>query len=397
MVSNTAMVSGVAPNVLGNRALEYHRAMPVTLDHLRRYAIARSLFKPTTLGRAIGKLGFVQADPIRAPARAQDLTLRHRVADYRAGDLERRYPRLPVEEDFFVNYGFLPRAHHGLMHPRTPRTEWTAARRAQAAAVLEFVRERGTVHPREVDAHFAHGKVTNWFGGSSNASTQLLDVMHYRGLLRVARREGGTRLYAARADAPTAAQSGGSAADADTGAARMDALVDLIVHKYAPLPSASLGRLISQLRGGAPQWANQRAAALARARHRLAHSRVDGIDWYWPAMERPASARWQPDEAVRLLTPFDPVVWDRRRFAILWGWAYRFEAYTPAPKRKLGYYALPLLWNDVVIGWGNLAVAGQELKCSFGFSSGRAPRERAFRDGLEAELSRMRTFLGLTD
>ena len=84
--------------------------MTLTLDHLRRYAVARSLFKPTTLSRAIQRLGFVQADPIRAPARAQDLTLRHRVAGYRAGDLERRYPRLPLEEDFFVNYGFLPRA-----------------------------------------------------------------------------------------------------------------------------------------------------------------------------------------------------------------------------------------------------------------------------------------------
>ena len=70
--------------------------MTLTLDHLRRYAVARSLFKPTTLSRAIQRLGFVQADPIRAPARAQDLTLRHRVAGYRAGDLERRYPRLPL-------------------------------------------------------------------------------------------------------------------------------------------------------------------------------------------------------------------------------------------------------------------------------------------------------------
>ena len=62
-----------------------------TLDDLRRYAVARSLFAPTTLARAIDELGFVQADPIRAPARAQDLTLRHRVKGYRAGDLERRY------------------------------------------------------------------------------------------------------------------------------------------------------------------------------------------------------------------------------------------------------------------------------------------------------------------
>src|SRR6202050_2795123 len=181
--------AGSAPHELAN-GLRYDQAMPITLDHLRRYAIARSLFRPTTLGRAIGKLGFVQADPIRAPARAQDLTLRHRVAGYCAGDLERRYPRLPLEEDFFVNYGFLPRAHHGLMHPRTPRTEWSAARRRQAEAVLAFIRERGSVHPRAVDAHFAHGKITNWFGGSSNASTHLLDEMHYRGLLGVARRDG---------------------------------------------------------------------------------------------------------------------------------------------------------------------------------------------------------------
>src|SRR5271168_626264 len=131
--------------------------MRVTLDHLRRYAVARSLFKPTTLGRAIGKLGFVQADPIRAPARAQDLTLRHRVAGYCAGDLERRYPKLAVEEDFFVNYGFLPRVHHRLMHPRTVDKPWSLVKTERAAAMLEFIRARGIVHPREVDAHFAHG------------------------------------------------------------------------------------------------------------------------------------------------------------------------------------------------------------------------------------------------
>lgn len=371
--------------------MEYHRGMPITLDHLRRYAIARSLFKPTTLKRAIDKLGFVQADPIRAPARAQDLTLRHRVAGYRAGDLERRYPRMPLEEDFFVNYGYLPREHHELMHPRTARTVWTPARAAQAAAVLAFVRERGAAHPREVDAHFAHGKVTNWFGGSSNASTQLLDVMHYRGLLRVARRDGGTRVYAVREAAPGAAPP----LDAATASSRMDSLVDLAVRKYAPLPARTLGQLLSYLCRGAPQWRSQRNAALVRAKQRLARARLDGIDWYWPAGDRPASPRWRPDEGVRLLTPFDPIVWDRCRFELFWNWAYRFEAYTPAPKRKLGYYALPLLWHERVIGWGNVTVADGSLRCSFGYAGGRAPRSAAFRAGLEAELQRMRTFLHL--
>ena len=105
----------------------------------------------------------MQADPIRAPARAQDLTLRHRVRDYRAGDLERRYAKLGIEEDFFINYGFVTSALQALMHPRPAtngRRPWSAARRRKAELLLEFVRERGAVHPREVDAHFDHGRVT---------------------------------------------------------------------------------------------------------------------------------------------------------------------------------------------------------------------------------------------
>ncbi len=364
--------------------------MPLTLDHLRRYAIVRTLFKPTTLGRAITRLGFVQADPIRAPARAQDLTLRHRVLDYRAGDLERRYARLGIEEDFFVNYGFLPRAHHALMHPRAPRRAWAPERTSQAQAVLAFIRERGAVHPREVDAHFAHGKAVNWFGGSSNASTQLLDEMHYRGLLRVARRDGGTRVYAVRSGDATEP-------DVATAAARMDALVDLVVAKYAPLPFATLGQLISHLGIGAPQWRGERAGTLARAKLRLARQRLDGIDWYWPADENPAASRWRPDDNVRLLTPFDPVVWDRRRFEHFWGWAYRFEAYTPAPKRQLGYYALPLLWHERVIGWANAGVSGGALDVQFGYVGGKAPRDAAFRSGLADDVDRLRGFLGLAD
>ena len=359
-----------------------------TLADLRRHAIARSLFAPTTLPAAIRKLGFVQADPIRAPARAQDLTLRQRVAGYRAGDLERRYARLAIEEDFFVNYGFMPRATHALMHPRTPRTAWSAARRAQAHAVLEFVRGRGVVHPREVDARFGHGKTRNWFGGTGNASTQLLDAMHYRGLLRVARREGGVRMYAVREADATALAPHES----------QDALIDVVVGKYAPLPAATLGQLLSHLGGGAPQWAHLRSAALSRARERLAHATVDGIDWYWPAGERPASRRHAIDERVRLLAPFDPVVWDRRRFELFWGWAYRFEAYTPAPRRVRGYYALPLLWRDAVIGWGNLSLdASGRLTAGFGYVAGRAPRDPGFRRELDAELERMRVFLGVAD
>ena len=167
----------------------------MTLDDVRRFAVARSLFPPTTLKRALHKMGFVQADPIRAPARAQDLILRHRVNGYRAGDLERRYATLDIEEDFFVVYGFVTRSLQALMHPRFDARvpaegmgKWSAKEKRRAQLLLEFVEERGPVHPREVDEHFAHGTVTNYWGGQSNATTHLLAAMQYRGMVRVVRR-----------------------------------------------------------------------------------------------------------------------------------------------------------------------------------------------------------------
>jgi uncharacterized protein YcaQ len=364
-------------------------APTLTLDHLRRHAVARTLFAPTTLPKAIERLGFVQADPIRAPARAQDLTLRHRVRDYRAGDLESRYPRLAIEEDCFVNYGFLPRATQRLLHPRTAHTAWTKKRWAMAYEVLDFVRAHGAVHPREVDAHFQHGKTRNWFGGSSNASTQLLDGMHYRGLVRIARREGGVRVYTAGDLHRLMA--------ADDVATAMDALVTVIVAKYAPLPGPSLRALVAQLRRAAPQWSDERLGALRRATMRLPSAEVDGQRWYWPEGESPASRRHEPDDRVRLLAPFDPIVWDRRRFELLWGWAYRFEAYVPASKRVRGYYALPLLWRDQVIGWANATAQGGRLVVLPGYVGGRVPRDARLRAALHDEVARMAAFLRLTD
>lgn len=365
----------------------------LSLDDLRRFAVARSLFPPTTLKRALYGMGFVQADPIRAPARAQDLILRHRVKNYRVGDLERRYEQLGVHEDFFINYGFVTAELQALMHPRADscvpaegRLPWPAGRKKRAQLLLEFVRERGVVHPQEVDDHFAHGTVRNYWGGKSNATTHLLDAMHYQGLLRVVRREAGIRLYAAH-------QHEGPVLDTAERRKRLDALIDRAVHVYAPMPLLSLRFLVRRMRFAAPQWQNDLTSALKRARERLSHVQVDGVDWYWPTGEDPS--RSAEPEGVRLLAPFDPVVWDRDRFELLWGWVYRFEAYTPPAKRIRGYYAMPLLWRDRVIGWANLSLKDGQLNPEFGYVDSHPPTERVFRSELEEELSRVRTFLRL--
>jgi len=363
----------------------------MNLDYLCRFAVNQSLFAPTTLKRALHRFGFVQADPIRAPARAQDLILRHRVKNYRAGDLERNYSKLGIEEDFFVNYGFVTRSLQALMHPRSDNCVgqgqplWPAGRRKRAQLLLDFVRERGDVHPREVDEHFSHGKVKNYWGGSSNATTRLLDAMHYQGLLRIVRRDGGVRIYAAHQHEPRLA-------DADICRRHLDTLADIAIRIYAPLPARSLPFLLRRLRYATPQWENEVTDAIQRAKQRLSHAHVEGIDWYWPA-EADAAGNMSQD-SVRLLTPFDPVVWDRTRFELLWGWVYRLEAYTPPAKRIRGYYSLPLLWRDRVIGWGNLAVKNGELHSELGYIKS-APRDPAFKRELDAEMNRMQTFLGL--
>ena len=359
---------------------------PSALDDLRRFAVVRSLFPPATLRRAVERLGFVQADPIRAPARAQDLILRHRVNEYRAGDLERRYASLGIAEDVFINYGFVTAAVQALMHPRAADGRPPSARGKTASSLIAFVRTRGEVHPRHLVEHFQPRSVTNYWGGSSAATTHLLEKLHYQGLLRVTRREAGIRLYAVH-DHPPRPRAPELRDQA------LDALVDVVVNCYAPVPGPGLATLVARLRYAAPHWQPYLRQALARAKARLSHARAAGVDWYWPAGER--LMREAAPDTVRFLAPFDPVVWDRARFERLWGWQYRFEAYTPVAKRKLGYYALPLLWRDAVIGWGNFAVEHGRLRAAIGYVSSRPPADRAFKTAMAEELARLEAFLGL--
>lgn len=371
--------------------------MQLTTADLRRAVLRHAYAAPAPLAPALGALGFVQADPLRAPARAQDLILRQRVPGYRAGDLERRYPALDLEEGYFYAYGFLPRATWALLHPRGPEPH---VPEGLAAAVLAFVRGRGPTHPRDLLAEFGERREQNAWGGQSRATTRALEHLHYWGLLRVARREQGVRVYeAARAEPATL-----SAAE------RARALALVVARLFGPLPEVSLRALVSVvLRRAVPHLGATSGAALGVASGgarggahlgvvaalvrggALAQATVDGARWVWPADGALGTEPVRP--RVRLLAPFDPVVWDRRRFELLWGWAYRFEAYTPVARRVRGHYALPLLWTERMVGWATVRVgADGALDVATGFEAGR-PRGRAFTAALDAEVARMTEFL----
>ena len=218
-----------------------------SLTDIRRFAVRRSLFPPTTLQNALDLFGFVQADPIRAPARAQDLTLRLRVSGYRAGDLERLYPSLSIEEDIFINYGFVTRDVHALMHPRTKASLWPHAA-AQAsccrARLRSRTRRRASARRRCAllarDGHQLLGRIIE--RDDASARRVALSGTAASGAARSRH-----RVYAARDtdDTPLTAVDR---------RARMDALVDVLVRKYAPLAGAEPVWIISRLRYAAPQW-----------------------------------------------------------------------------------------------------------------------------------------------
>jgi len=344
-----------------------------SLERLRALAISQSLFPQTTLKAAIRRLGFVQADPIRSPARAQDLILRHRVRAYRVGDLDRNYASLDIEEDVLYAYGFLPRAIWQLLHPRNIRGMSELEKK-----VFQTVRKFGVMHPRELEAHFGNARVINAWGGYSKATTRALEHLHYRGLLRVARRENGIRLYE---EAP---QRGEPMSSRD----RLGKLIMAVAKILTPVPEKTLHANIARFR----HLGNTRAALNDLVKEgELRKETVDGINYLCASWSR------APDEAprrVRFLAPFDPLVWDRSRFEHLWGWRYRFEAYTPEAKRLRGYYAMPMLWCDSVIGWANARVEAGGVNVDVAFVEKR-PRDSEFRRELEDEIGRLEVCLNL--
>lgn len=291
--------------------------MKLTLQQLRHPAISASLFRPMPLRKAIERLGFVQADPIRSPARAQDLILRHRVQNYRAGDLEQQYSSLNLEEDFLYAYGFMPRSTWALLHPRLEGKLSPAEQR-----VLEIVSTHKRIHPRELEAYLGRKREINAWGGYSKATTRILQALHYRGLLRIAGRENGIRLYE-----PTSKRH----AQIEPGE-RLRKLVLLIAAILAPLPDRSLRTALQHLAHAAPALEGRQSAVTTLLESGDLTSAVfDQVRYVWPEGR---ATRSEPEETVRFLAPFDPLVWDRRRFEHFWGWSYRFEAYTPPPQTE---------------------------------------------------------------
>jgi uncharacterized protein YcaQ len=207
-----------------------------------------------------------------------------------------------------------------------------------------------------------------------------LDHLHHSGFLRISGREKGRRIYIINSDIE----------QKNTTEKRLQKLVMAIVHILYPVTEQTLHEALIHTR----KYIGNTKPVIERLvkSGNLERQTIDKLTYLWP-IDTVEKSTLSKNHEVKILAPFDPLVWDRRRFEHLWGWRYRFEAYTRPDKRLRGYYAMPILWRDQIIGWSNIAVRKGNLVMGNGYIDGK-PQDPRYESELKKELLNIENFLG---
>jgi uncharacterized protein YcaQ len=285
----------------------------VTADEARRVAVRAQLLDGSAAGilETVRTLGFLQIDPISTVAPPQQLVLWSRLGPYDVGELDRL---LWVERQLFEWNAYvwpldvLPFIRARMRRRRTGRYEWerrgTEFLRENEAFrryVLRELDRRGPLLARELEDRSARKRDTRhpWWG-TRNVAT-MLEILHDRGVVAIVGRRGSQRLW------------------------------DLADRWYPEVERVPLAVAEREL-------AERRARALG----------VQLVGGEWVAHLDVADGP-VPDR-VTLLSPFDRLIHDRDRAEALFGFRYRLEMYVPKAKREYGYYVLPILVGDRIVG-----------------------------------------------
>ena len=288
--------------------------MTVTLEDARRIAVRAQLLDGSALGvlETVRRLGFLQIDTVRATEAPQYLVLWSRLGDYDPAELDRllwEERKLFEWNAFIYPIESLPliraRMHHYRRATKYSWQRWSRdfLRRNESFRryVLRALERRGPLRSRELEDRSVDARTPRRWYGSRDVGI-MLDILHRRGYVAIVGRRGNERLW------------------------------DLAQRWYPdtdPVPLAEAERVLEE----------QRFRALGV---RL------GRDGAWE-VHPDADAR-PVHQRTTLLSPFDRLVYDRDRAEALWGFRYRLEMYVPPAKREYGYYVLPMLHGDRVVG-----------------------------------------------
>ena len=338
--------------------------MKVSAEAARRFLVARHALAPArsleggpdAVLEVFRKLGSIQFDPLAVAGRSHDLVLHARVADYDPAWCDLLYERRAIFEAYNKGLSLVPTRELPWFRVTSNRnaSRILAENADVAGRVLERIRAEGPLS--SLDFESERGPATDWFGVPTNTVRAVLEAYAVTGVLGLARREGNRRYYDV--------------------AERL--LPAEILAREIPLREQLRHKLLSRYRahgllgvgGGGDIFAgigparpdptrpdNPGRTALREelvAAGELVPVEVESVRGTRfvlgeevELLEHPPAP---PPPSVAFLPPFDPLVWDRGLLGSLFGFDYVWELFVPPAKRRWGWYVLPLLFGDRLVG-----------------------------------------------
>jgi len=323
-----------------------------TVGKLRRIALnQQGLLKADSFGRgkqavlrAIEHLGYIQIDTISVVERAHHHVLWSRVSNYRPVFLDRLVKERKVFEYWFHAAAWLPMRDYRFALPRMNKRNgergWFAGcDKKLVALILERVREEGPLRARDFE-DTREGKKEWW---DWKPAKQALEQLFMQGELMVSRREGFQKVY----DLPERVLPGW----VDTRMPEIDEyaghLIDttLRAHGFATQKSISYLRKGQALREAIREQLQSRIDAGLIVTMTLRNNNLVYADAKLLESRSPRSSA-----TVRILSPFDNAVIQRERGRDLFNFDFQIECYVPQPERQFGYFCLPILYRDGLVG-----------------------------------------------
>jgi hypothetical protein len=329
-------------------------------EQARRFLVRRHLLapprsqpaSPESVLEVVGRLGFVQFDPLEVPgARNHDLMLHARIAGYRRewldgwlyGDDKR------LIELYNHNLNVVPLAelpHYRIAWDRSAARHSDGILHREATvveAILQRIRDEGPLST----ADFAeHGHAIDWWWAPTRAGRAVLEALFVTGRVGLARRDGNRRYYDLIERLVPAELLGQRESEED--AMRHRLLSRFRASGLAAFTGATELMWSAGPGKDRPRWTKQLVEAGL-----LEPVTVEGLKGarYIVAAERPLLDDDSPiPPAVTFVAPVDPLVSVRGLLRDLWDFDYMWEIFTPLPKRKFGYYVLPILFGDRFVG-----------------------------------------------
>jgi uncharacterized protein YcaQ len=344
---------------------------------------------------AVEHLGYVQIDTINVIERSHHHILWTRVPAYRRADLRQAQS---VDRSVFEYWthalSYVPTKDMRFFIPAMKRHKrdghkWlSSVKPADLRKVLRLIRRDGALTIRDIDDDVLVDKEHLW--ASRKPSKRALQLAFYTGVLTISERNGMLKTYELMArhfgwdKPPKGASQPETTAYLLDRALRAQGVVSLdsVCHLDAPR-KPSIRRLIE-----------------ARVRRKeLVPVALDGAgkQEHWARPETLEGAGGDLSELVHILSPFDPLIIQRKRTHLFFGYEHRFEAYVPKEKRVYGYFALPVLVGDDIVAALDLKTDRKDRKLlvqkwSWVGNSAQSRARKDFKRRIEEQLHRFERF-----